>query len=83
MLNVLCNSTEDAVNITEANESNVQVENGTAPPVQDNQNQDGDSEEKKKKKKRNRNKGKGKTQTNPPSIPITELFPDGKLLNLK
>lgn len=68
---------EDAVNITEANESNVQVENGTAPPVQDNQNQDGDSEEKKKKKKRNRNKGKGKTQTNPPSIPITELFPDG------
>ncbi|GLV32561.1 uninitiated [Carabus blaptoides fortunei] len=69
-------NSQDAVSNTEANEGNAQVENGTDPPVQDNQNQEGDSEEKKKKKKRNRNKGKGKIQTNPPSIPITDLFPD-------
>lgn len=42
-------------------------------------------EEKKKKKKRHRvNKGakSGKGQTDPPSLPITELFPDGKNVNL-
>jgi len=31
-----------------------------------------------KKKKRNRGKGGAKKQTDPPSIPITTLFPDGK-----
>lgn len=41
--------------------------------------EEGETEEKKKKKKRNRNKGGkgGKNQTDPPSIPITDLFPDG------
>lgn len=38
---------------------------------------DGDAE-KKKKKKRNRNKGKGKCQTDPPTIPIVDLYPEGK-----
>lgn len=38
---------------------------------------DGEADDKKKKKKRNRNKGKGKTQTDPPTLPITELFPEG------
>lgn len=40
----------------------------------------GDGDDKKKKKKKNKNKsGKGpsKEQTNPPTIPIAELFPDG------
>ncbi|CAD7085474.1 unnamed protein product [Hermetia illucens] len=40
-----------------------------------------DAAKKKKKKPRNRNKNKGKKsengQTNPPSIPIAELFPEG------
>lgn len=31
----------------------------------------------KKKKKKNKNKVAGKVQTNPPTIPISELFPDG------
>lgn len=35
-----------------------------------------ESGDKKKKKKRNRNKAK-KVQTDPPSIPVSELFPDG------
>lgn len=38
-------------------------------------------DDKKKKKKKNKSKGaKGaaKEQTNPPTIPIAELFPDGK-----
>lgn len=46
--------------------------------------EDGPADEaaKKKKKKKNKNKNKGKVdkktgQTNPPSIPIVELFPDG------
>lgn len=45
---------------------------------------DGTDAAKKKKKKKNKNKNKGKAadkktggQTNPPSIPIVELFPDG------
>lgn len=50
-------------------------ENGA--PEENHQDAEGDSEEKKKKKKRNR-KGKGKTQTDPPSIPITDLYADGK-----
>ncbi|XP_045493389.1 methionine aminopeptidase 2 isoform X2 [Colias croceus] len=38
----------------------------------------GDGEEKKKKKKnKNKNKNATKAQTNPPTIPIAELFPDG------
>ncbi|XP_075970470.1 methionyl aminopeptidase und [Anticarsia gemmatalis] len=40
----------------------------------------GEGDEKKKKKKKNKNKsGKGpsKEQTNPPTIPIAELYPDG------
>ncbi|VVC92854.1 unnamed protein product [Leptidea sinapis] len=36
----------------------------------------GDAEKKKKKKNKNKAKG-GKTQTNPPTIPIAELYPDG------
>ncbi|XP_026328259.1 methionine aminopeptidase 2 [Hyposmocoma kahamanoa] len=38
-----------------------------------------EGEEKKKKKKKNKSKGKGpsKQQSNPPTIPIAELFPDG------
>ncbi|KOB65030.1 Methionine aminopeptidase 2 [Operophtera brumata] len=41
-----------------------------------------DGDEKKKKKKKNKSKsGKGpsKEQTNPPTIPISELYPDGHL----
>lgn len=40
-----------------------------------------DGDEKKKKKKKNKSKfGKGpsKEQTNPPTIPIAELYPDGE-----
>ncbi|XP_072941071.1 methionine aminopeptidase 2 [Epargyreus clarus] len=38
----------------------------------------GEGEDKKKKKKnKNKSKSGGKTQTNPPTIPISELFPDG------
>ncbi|XP_038210922.1 methionine aminopeptidase 2 [Zerene cesonia] len=38
----------------------------------------GDAEDKKKKKKnKNKNKNATKAQTNPPTIPIGELFPDG------
>lgn len=42
-----------------------------------------EGDEKKKKKKKNKNKsGKGPTkeQTNPPTIPIAELYPDGVYL---
>lgn len=45
----------------------------------------GEGDEKKKKKKKNKSKGgkgSGKEQTNPPSIPIAELFPDGKKLTV-
>lgn len=50
--------------------------------------EDGSAEgdEKKKKKKKNKSKsGKGssKEQTNPPTIPIAELYPDGMLLLYK
>lgn len=56
----------------------MKIENDAAPAGDNQENAEGDSEEKKKKKKRNRNKGKGKVQTDPPSIPISELFGDGK-----
>lgn len=41
-----------------------------------------EGEEKKKKKKKNKSKGKGpsKQQSNPPTIPIAELFPDGMII---
>lgn len=40
---------------------------------------DGENEEmkKKKKKRKSRNKGGAKQQTDPPSVPVSELFPDG------
>lgn len=40
---------------------------------------DGESEEVKKKKKKRKPRGKGgvKQQTDPPTIPVSELFPDG------
>lgn len=41
----------------------------------------GEGDDKKKKKKKNKSKGgkgSGKEQTNPPTIPIAELYPDGK-----
>lgn len=44
-----------------------------------------EGDEKKKKKKKNKSKsGKGpsKEQTNPPTIPIAELYPDGRFLVL-
>lgn len=53
----------------------VETENGAGDEIHPDA--EGDSEEKKKKKKRNR-KGKGKIQTDPPSIPITDLYADGK-----
>lgn len=40
------------------------------------------NDEKKKKKKKNKSKGgkvAAKQQTNPPTVPIAELFPDGEL----
>lgn len=37
---------------------------------------------KKKRRKRNRGKGNASKQTDPPSVPISQLFPDGKL-NIK
>lgn len=47
----------------------------------------GNTDAKKKRKKRARGKGVKQTdlpteiqQTNPPSVPISELFPDGKLI---
>ncbi|CAK1553563.1 unnamed protein product [Leptosia nina] len=41
-------------------------------------NNTGDGEEKKKKKKsKNKSKGATKSQTDPPTIPISELYPDG------
>lgn len=45
----------------------------------DNENSTGDDAEKKKKKKKNKNKNKTKpgVQTDPPSIPIVELYPEG------
>lgn len=48
----------------------------TALDDQTNVEQDQESGDKKKKKKRNRNKAK-KVQTDPPSIPVSELFADG------
>ncbi|XP_014363388.2 methionine aminopeptidase 2 [Papilio machaon] len=57
------------------------VENGPEPrdKVQNDSVEDVAETEEKKKKKKNKNKGKtsGKTQTNPPTIPIAELYPDG------
>lgn len=40
---------------------------------------DGESEEVKKKKKKRKPRGKGgvKQQTDPPTVPVSELFPDG------
>lgn len=38
---------------------------------------------KKKRRKRNRGKGNASKQTDPPSVPISQLFPDGKLNNIK
>ncbi|GJQ71434.1 hypothetical protein Trydic_g11159 [Trypoxylus dichotomus] len=57
------------------------VENGTTEPSEiiENSPETGDGEGDKKKKRRNRKKGggnKGLTQTDPPTIPIIELFPD-------
>ncbi|RVE50955.1 hypothetical protein evm_004364 [Chilo suppressalis] len=37
---------------------------------------EGDAAKKKKKKNKNKSKGAGKEQTNPPTIPIAELYPD-------
>jgi hypothetical protein len=37
----------------------------------------GDDPKKKKKKRKSRGKGTPKPQTDPPSIPIVELFTDG------
>lgn len=38
---------------------------------------EGNTEGEKKKKKRNRKKGGKPTQTDPPSLPIVDLYPDG------
>jgi methionyl aminopeptidase len=40
----------------------------------------GDDAKKKRKKRKGRGKGSQKLQTDPPSIPIAELFPDGEYL---
>lgn len=60
---------------TEENDSSTPVKEESAP-VGDAETEDGD----KKKKKRNRKKGGGAAgksgQTDPPSIPIVDLFPD-------
>ncbi|XP_013141312.1 PREDICTED: methionine aminopeptidase 2 [Papilio polytes] len=57
------------------------VENGPEPrdTLQNDSVEDVAETEEKKKKKKNKNKVKtsGKTQTNPPTIPIAELYPDG------
>lgn len=60
-----------------------EVENNDAKANEEEVAEQGDGEadgdaEKKKKKKRNRNKGKGKCQTDPPTIPIVDLYPEGK-----
>lgn len=50
------------------------VENGEDKPEGEEEKAEGDGE--KKKKKRNRKKGGKGKQTDPPSVPITDLFPD-------
>lgn len=54
----------------------VSASDGTAPPTRAMAAVDINSEEVKKKRKRNRG-GKGNKQTDPPTVAITKLFPDG------
>lgn len=42
----------------------------------------GDDKKKKKKKKSKVGKGAAKEQTNPPTVPIADLFPDGKTYSI-
>ncbi|XP_022124858.1 methionine aminopeptidase 2 [Pieris rapae] len=60
---------------TGENGTEIVPEKNNVAPVENNA---GEGEDKKKKKKnKNKNKNGVKSQTNPPTIPIAELFPDG------
>lgn len=61
-------------------ENNAVDSENPEPPQADESTGEAD-EKKKKKKNKNKNKGTGKVQTNPPTIPIAELFPNGQYSN--
>jgi len=67
--------TEGEVATDKVDEENDPPANGEALPQGEAAAPEGDGE--KKKKKRNRKKGGKVTQTDPPSVPIVDLFPDG------
>jgi len=86
------NKKKKANNAEEGNDTNVNGDNKVEDTSQQKQDDDegekedaGASEEAKKKRKRNRNKKKktdganseGSKQTDPPTLPISQLFPDG------
>ncbi|CAK1604086.1 unnamed protein product [Parnassius mnemosyne] len=65
---------------TAGNEPSTESESVTRDKVERDSMEEVTESEEKKKKKKNKNKmGKaaGKSQTNPPTIPVAELFPDG------
>merc|ERR1711936_911193 len=86
------NNIENKTEIT-ANGEHVENDQETGSPTENvtaqeeiNEENQGATEEAKKKRKRNRNKNKKKTddsiasnvqQTDPPSLPVSQLFPDG------
>ncbi|CAH4019537.1 methionine aminopeptidase 2 [Pieris brassicae] len=67
--------TAQPTDVTGENGTEIVSEKNNVAPVENNA---GEGEDKKKKKKnKNKNKSGIKSQTNPPTIPIAELFPDG------